>query len=590
MMSKEISKAVSGYESYIENKGIDASVANAYYTAVFWAKDKDNDMESALEISPRAKEVLNLYVKNQYSSRNVDGDLWTLEKLCFQNKAEHEILNKHYEILKLEAPYKLESFALYMEKKRPPEERFYQPRINPQRQVMQGIQDLADDKIDELFVNEPSRVGKTQSVKIGYLWYGSRNPELSNLYTAYSDKITSGFYDGLIELMTDPTYTYAEIFPQNVEKKLITDGKDLTIDLIRKRTYPTFTARSIYGTLNGACDCSGLAVADDLFSGIDEALSIDRQTTVWGKFDNNFMKRLKRKAKLINMGTRWAPLDVQGRRRNLLEDKPEYKKRRWFPIIIPALNEKDESNFDYPYDLGYSTEDYHMMRASFEENDDMASWDAQCQQDPTERHGLLFPPESVLTFDPTKDLPDREPDRIFAAVDEAFGGGDYAAMPVCYQYDENFYIIDVVFDNGDKKVTRPLIVNTCMRYQVRTIRFEETKTTADYREWCEEEWKKKGFSTNSFGKAAPNNVAKKDRIFNKAPEIKEMYFLKSEFRTKEYNAFMKNMRDFKMEGRVKHDDAPDAMSQLCEMKFGQVSNCVEAVQNPFRAGGYRHGY
>lgn len=561
-LSKELQKAIQEYEQFYNRHGLSLDIVNAFFTAVFWANEKDNDIETALKIAPRAKELMNQYVIN-----GAGGDIWELEKFCFANKTGHEMVDKWYEILKLEAPYLLESFAFYMEKNRPPEERFYQPRINPQRRVIQGIQDLADDKLDEIFVNEPSRVGKTQTVKIGFLWYGSRNPELSNLYTAYSDKITSGFYDGLIELMTDPTYTYAEIFPKNVEKKLITDGKDLTIDLIRKKTYPTFTSRSIYGTLNGACDCSGLAVADDLFSGIDEAISVDRQTTVWGKFDNNFMKRLKRKAKLINMGTRWAPLDVQGRRRNLLEEKPEYKNRRWIGIIIPALNEKDESNFDYPYDLGYSTEDYHMMRASFEENDDMPSWDAQCQQDPTERHGLLFPPESVLIFDPAKDLPDREPDRIFAAVDEAFGGGDYVAMPICYQYENKFYIIDAVFNNGDKKVTRPLVANMCMKYAVRTIRFEETKTTADYREWCEEEWKKSGFRINSSGKAAPNNVAKKDRIFNKAPEIKEMYFLKSEFRSQEYNAFMKNMREFKMEGKVKHDDAPDSMSQLCDMKF-----------------------
>lgn len=580
MHTLEDEKAVQEYENYIARKGVDRAIIDAYSEAsqIILCGRKDRDF--GLKTSARAKGLIEQYVLS-----STGGTIWDLERYQQDNNTDpYEIMNKYYELLKCEAEYWFESFMLYMEKNRPYKERFYQPRINPLRQVADGIQKLVDDKLDELFVNCPSRVGKTQIVKMGYLWYGSKNPEMSNLYTAYSDKITSGFYDGLIELMTDPTYTYAELFPKNVEKKLITDGKDLTIDLIRKKTYPTFTMRSIYGTLNGACDCSGLAVADDLFSGIEEALSIDRQVTVWGKFDNNFMKRLKRKAKLINMGTRWAPKDVQGRRKELLETNDKYKNRRWNAVIIPALNEKDESNFDYPYDLGYSTEDYHMIRASFEENDDMASWDAQDMQDPTERYGMVFPPESMLTFIPEKDLPDREPDRIFAAVDEAFGGGDYVAMPICYQYNDFFYIIDVVFDNGDKKVTRPLIVDACMKYKVRTIKFEETKTTAEYREWCEKQWKEKGFTINSFGKAAPNNVAKKDRIFNKAPEIKEMYFLHPSLRSKEYNAFMRNMREFKMEGKVTHDDAPDSMSQLCEMKFGISSNKVEAVANPFRKG------
>lgn len=486
-----------------------------------------------------------------------------------------------------EAPYKFESFMLYMEKNRPPEERFYQPRMNPLRLVAQGIQDLADDKLDELFINMPSRVGKTQIVKFGYLWFGSRNSELSNLYTAYSDKITNAFYTGLIELITDPTYTYKEIFPDNLTNGGIcaTNAKDETIDLVRKKTYPSFTCRSIYGTLNGACDCNGLAVADDLFSGIAEAISIDRQETVWGVFDNNFKKRLKKKAKLINMGTRWAVKDVQGRRLDLLMNRPEYKNRRWRAIVIPALNEKDESNFDYPYNLGYSTEDYRMDRASFEENDDMASWYAQAQQEPIERQGTLFKQDNLNYFKP-EDLPEGEPDRVYSAVDIAFGGGDYVSAPICYQYGDTGFIVDVVFNAGDKYITRPLIVEKALKHRINAIQFEETKTTADYRQWCEEEWKKVDFKINSYGKAAPNNTSKNARIFDKAPEIREYYFLDYPYQDKEYKDFMKNILAFKIEGKVKHDDAPDSMAQLCDAKIGKRSgSSVYAVRNPFRRYG-----
>ena len=491
----------------------------------------------------------------------------------------------YWQTMLFEAPYLFESFMLYMEKNRPKEEKFYEPRINPLRRVAQGIQDLADDKLDELFINCPSRVGKTQIVKFAFLWFGSRNPERSNLYTAYSDKITSGFYDGLMELMTDPTYTYSEIFPKNVEKKPITDGKDLTIDLIRKRTYPTFTSRSIYGTLNGACDCSGLAVADDLFSGIDEALSTDRQTTVWGKFDNNFMKRLKRKAKLINMGTRWAVGDVQGRRRELLENNDEYKNRRWRPIIIPALNENDESNFDYPYDLGYSTEDYLMMRASFEENDDMASWYAQDQQDPIERLGALFTTENMNFFNPEKDLPEGVPDRIFAAVDPAYGGGDFVAMPICYQYASGHYIVDAVYNDGDKEVTVPEVAKRIAfhldKWKPKTaeVHFEETKSTSGYRELCEKEWKKLHVPVNTTHDPAPNNIAKADRIKNHAPDIRRLWFIDSRHRTKEYNKYFQEILKFKTEGKVKHDDGTDATAQLCDMIYGMPKRKAIIMKN-----------
>lgn len=569
-MSKEIINGVNQIEALIKRHGIREEYINAYATAVEASIVGEKEIEYGLKISKRVKGLMNQYVRAV-----TGGDIWELEKKSFEHKVPIKEVDKYYELLKWEAPYLLESFAFYMEKNRPLEERFYQPRINPQRQVIQGIQDLADDKLDEIFVNEPSRIGKTQTVKIGFLWYGSRNPELSNLYTAYSDKITSGFYDGLIELMTDPTYTYAEIFPKNVEKKLITDGKDLTIDLIRKKTYPTFTSRSIYGTLNGACDCNGLAVADDLFSGIEEAISTDRQTTVWGKFDNNFMKRLKRKAKLINMGTRWALGDVQGRRRNLLEHNEKYKNRKWLAIVIPALNDNEESNFDYPYDLGYSTEDYLMIRASFEENDDMESWFAQDQQEPIERFGALFNVDNMKFFNPEKDLPDGVPDKIFAAVDPAYGGGDYVAMPICYEYAKEYYIVDAVFNDGDKEITIPEVTSRIAQHlekwfpKTAEVHFEETKTTTEFRTKCEEKWKEMSVPVNPTKDPAPNDSSKLDRIKNHAPDIRRLHFVDMNHRTKEYSKFINNLLSFKTEKKVKHDDAPDSLAQLCDMIYGR---------------------
>lgn len=484
--------------------------------------------------------------------------------------AEEKLNELYWNVLLWEAQHLFESFLLYMEKNRPAEEKFYEPRVNPLKQVVDAIQDLADDLLDELFINMPSRVGKTQLVKFAYVWWGSRNTELSNLYTAYSDKITNAFYTGCIELMTDPTYTYAEIFPNN--KIVKTNGDYEIIDLNRVKTYPTFTCRSIYGTLNGSCDCNGLGIADDLFSGIEEAVSVDRQVTVWGKFDNNFMKRLKKKAKLINMGTRWALGDCQGRRRSLLENNSEFKNRRYRVVSIPALDENDESNFDYPYDVGYSTEDYRMMRASFEENDDMASWYAQDMQDPIERQGALFTSDTMKFFNPECDMPEREPDRIFMAVDEAFGGGDFVSGPICYQFDDTYYVPDVVFDNGDKKVTQPLLVDAIIKHKIQAVQFEETKTTMDYREKVEEMLKEKGYRTNSYGRAAPGNLGKRTRIFDKAPEIREMYFVDADHRTKQYQKFISNLYTFKMEGKVKHDDGADSMAQLCTMKLGDVAS------------------
>ena len=594
MVSKELENAIQSYENYIERKGIDDELINAYVTAAGKALVVEKDVEYGLKVSKRAKSLI-----NQFTTINSIGDIWVVER--YQQDMEltpYTIVDQYYNLLKYEAKHQFESFMLYMERKRNYKERFYQPRINPLKEVAQLIQDLYDDKLDEGMVFCPGRIGKTQIVKMGNLWFGSNRPERSNLYSAYSDKITGGFYDGTYELITDPTYTYSELYPENVAKKIITDGKDLTIDLIRKKTYPTFTMRSIYGTLNGACDCDGLGIYDDLFSGIDEALSEDRQNTVWGKFDNNYVPRIKPgKAKLLGIGTRWAPRDVQGRRLDLLQNDPEYADIRHREIIIPALNENGESNFDYPYKLGYTTLDYKRRLASFENNDDMASWLAQYQQEPIERKGQMFNVDTMNFFYPAE-IEGIRPDKIFAANDPAYGGGDFVSMPICYEINGNHYVVDVVYNDGEKDVTIPEVAGRMEthldKFENKTaeVHFEETKTTSAYRTECEKIWEKDGYPINTTHDPADNKTAKMDRIKNHAPDIRKLYFVNMKHQTKEYRKYFQNIISCTYDGKMKHDDGIDSTAQLCDMIYGNRRRFakVEAVQNPYRGGYSGNGY
>ena len=562
----EDEKAIRDYENYIARKGIDQDVVNAYVEAAQIILSGRKDKEYGLKVSARAKQLIESYVM-----QTAGGTIWDLDYYQFKNETDpFEIRDKYFEIYLIEAHYLLESFMIYMEKNRPPWERFYLPRRNPLNQVAQLIQDLYDDK---RMVFCPGRIGKTQIVKMGNLWFGSNRPERSNLYSAYSDKITGGYYDGIKEMITDPTYTYHEIYPENTINGL-TDGKDLTIDINRKKTYPTFTMRSIYGTLNGACDCDGLGVYDDLFSGIDEALSEDRQNTVWGKFDNNYMPRIKPgKAKLIGIGTRWAPKDVQGRRLELLLNDPEYKDIRHREIIIPALNENGESNFDYPYKLGYTTLDYRRRMVSFENNDDMASWFAQYQQEPIERKGQMFNVDNMNFFNPAE-IEGIKPDRIFAANDPAYGGGDFVSMPICYEINGNHYVVDAVYNDGDKDITVPEVTSRMEDHidkfprKTAEVHFEETKTTAEYRKLCEKVWENDGYPINTSHDPADNKVAKMDRIKNHAPDIRKLYFVDMKFQTKEYRKYFQNILSCTYEGKMKHDDGVDSTAQLCDMIYG----------------------
>lgn len=462
------------------------------------------------------------------------------------------------------APKDFDSYLIYLEWNRKPEERFYLPRRKCILPFVRDLQDLVDDKLDELFLSCPPRVGKTSLLMFFVTWIIGRDSERSNLYSAYSDTITSAFYSGVLEVLNDPTtYLWHDIFPKS--KIVATNSKNETINIDRNKRYASLTCRSLYGTLNGSCDADGMLISDDLLSGIEEALNKDRMITAWGKVDNNLLSRAKESAKILWCGTRWSMTDPIGLRIDTVMNNEKFKNRRVKIINIPALNENDESNFDYMYGVGFSTEVYHQRRASFERNNDMASWLAQYMGEPIERDGAVFSPDDFRYYNGV--LPDGDPDRVFTAVDPAWGGGDFVAAPIICKYGNDLYVTDVVYDNSDKRVTQRLVADKVVEHNVAAVQVEATKTTEEYANGIEAILSEYGRKINLTTKTATQTKGgKQQRIFDKAPDIRErMIFLENGKRSKAYQLFMQNVFSFKMVGKNKNDDAPDSLCMAIEM-------------------------
>lgn len=487
-------------------------------------------------------------------------------------------LNK--KILCYEAPVLFDSFMLYIESDRPMGEQFWLPRRKKLKMICEALQEMEDGGLKELFLTLPPRIGKTTIVLFFLLWVMGKHTENSNLYVSYSDPVASVMFDGLIEVLGDQvTYKFYDVFP--AAKIANTNAKESKLNLERKKRYASFTARSLYGSLNGMCDCNGYLVADDLLSGIEEAVSKERLSTAWVSVNNNMIPRAKESAKIIWIGTRWSISDPIGVRLDMLENDPAYKDRKWKIITLPALDEKDESNFMYDFGVGFSTQYYRERRASFEKTGDLASWLAQYQGQPIEREGAVFSPDDLRYYNGV--LPEVEPDRVFMCVDPAWGGGDYVSAPVVYQYGEDLFVQDVVFNNGDKMVTQPIVIDKIKSYNVRAVRIEGTKMTSGYSEDISKRLKDEHIRIN-LQSVNPTFTGrgKRQRIFDRSPEIRERcVFLEPGKRSKEYTAFMTNLFSFTITGKeAKHDDAPDSLAMVCEMAE-RATNKVEIFNRPY---------
>lgn len=467
-------------------------------------------------------------------------------------------ISKFFEINKktylLMAKDDFDSYCVYLEWNREKTRRFYVPRRRVLRPLVQDLQDLNDGKLDFLGVSLPPRVGKSTLCIFFMTWIMGKRPEVANVMSGHSDKLTDGFYREVMNILSDKsTYLWGDVFP-DVE---IVDNsaKNETVDLARKKRFPTFTARSIGGTLTGAVEVGtgGCLYVDDLVEDLEESLNPVRLQAKYDAYLNQLKDRKKDGAFELMVGTRWNVADPLGRIEEQYSGNPRYRFR-----VIPALNENGESNFDYQYGLGFTTEYYKDMKASIDD----ATWSAKYQGKPYVREGLLFPAEALRYYNGV--LPESDFYKV-AVCDVAWGGGDSLAMPFAYVTgDGDVYIHDVIFSKGSKDVTQPMIVNRTKEHTPHKERFEANNGGGEFAADLDRQLSSVGVRTNITTQRAPNNQSKVGRIIQYSPEIKRFYFVDKEHRTPEYDEFMREVCTFSQTGKNPHDDAPDSLAMLAD--------------------------
>lgn len=501
------------------------------------------------------------------------------QKRITEFRSEPEKAYKFYEIyeraLKYAADRLFEAFLIYNELDRPVNERFYQPRMKRLKPIVEALQEAADGKLDELFLSMPPRTGKSTLVQIFLVWFAKTHPEKANLYCSYAQGVVDTFYDGCLEFLTDPTYRLGGMFPGN---DLVYQNKQsATIDLKRHKKYKSITCKSLYGQLNGLCDANGVLIGDDLLSGIEEALNPDTLVKANTRVNNNLLSRAKEGCVKIWIGTRWHPSDPIGTRINMIETQAEFADLRYKVVNVPALDEKDESNFDYDYGVGFSTEYYRKLRAQFEAGDDIASFSAQYMGEPYFREGLLYPEEVLRRY---FELPQGEPDAIVGICDTKDCGSDYAFLPVAYIYGRDVYIEDCVCDNSLPEVTDARCADILVRQKVQACRFESNSAGGRIADKVNEAVKSRGHNCHITKKYTTAN--KLTKIIQYSSYVKEHFLFRDRsvcVGMNDYNKMLKFMTHFTIDGKNKNDDVPDGLAMLAEYVENNIFSQAR-VENP----------
>ena len=575
-MSKELIEAIQGYENYIAANGITDEVINAYVMAVEIAFEKEKDIKYGLQISGRTKELIENFVLFA-----TGGTIWDLDSYCNKNKVSYGILEQYYSVLKFEALYLLDSYLLYLEKNRDEEERFYLPKRKQLNKhgLIQALQDLEDDALDILSISMPPGTQKTTLEKFFASWIIGRHPKDYSLFFSHSGDITRMFYDGVLDITTSKEYTWSEIFPD--VKLRDTNAKAEKMDFGKYKPFYSLQCTSVGSKNSGKVRCNRYLYCDDLIGGIEEALNKSRLDNLWRIYSVDARQRkLNEQVKEIHIATRWSVHDVIGR----LQRAYEGNNRARF-ISVPDIDPvTGESNFNYKYN-GMSVEFFKDQEAIM----DPISYKCLYKNEPIEREGLLYHDEDLRRF---VSLPNREPDAILGICDVKNKGTDFMFLPCMFQYGTDYYLTDCICDDTTDYGVQyerlsDLIVNTNMQQCEFESNSGGDRVSFEVNKLVEQ----KGGRCNITDK--PTETNKETRIIVNADWIKKhvLFRAKDNYTPKEdYGIMMSWLVTYSVVGKNIHDDVPDGLANFAlYVTKGPVGAVAQAINNPFRTGGYFHG-
>lgn len=575
MASEYLKQKIQEYEQYIAyTKKVDMNIVTAYCELAKLIY-KQGKLSDALEISSRAKELIEKYSLETYKKNT-----WELEKESFQIDKPFELINMLYEILLLEAQNKIVDSAFrYLERKREPSERFYMPRRKQFLKIgiVDALQGMIDDKYDILCISLIPGAGKTTIEKYFNAMVIGWFPKDFTLFYSHSGDITRMYYDGMYDIVTnEDEYAWREIFPNL--RVTSTNAKLEQFNVGKYKPFPSVQCTSVGSKNAGKVRASKFLFVDDMIGGIEEALNATILEKLWSKYSVDARQRkiqdtTGKNCKEIHIATRWSVQDVIGRIQALYAGNSRVK-----VISVPDIDPvTGESNFEYEFS-GFTKEFFEDQQLLMDD----ISYRCLYKQDPIEREGLVFPDEKIRRY---LNLPHGEPEIITGQCDTKGKGTDYFVLPILQKYGDDYYCVDCVCDNTtDYELQYQNAANIIVRNSVQECEFERNAGGDRVAMEVNRRVEQAGWICNITD--TPTETNKEARIFQCSSWILQHVIFKdsSLYKPNEpYGVMMSLLTRYSASGKKQLDDVPDVFSNFA-VRMTKANRLAKAspTLNPFR--------
>ncbi|MGV8136476.1 MAG: phage terminase large subunit [Mangrovibacterium sp.] len=396
--------------------------------------------------------------------------------------------------------------------------------------------------IRRVAVSMPPRAGKSYITSLFIAWMLGHFPEESVMRNSCSSTLYNKLSYDTRDIIR--SRRYQEIFP---DVKLKRDKQNVNGWNLEKSKQVGYFGAGVGGTVIGF-GASMLAVTDDLYKSLEDALSDNNNEKVWSWKQGTHDSRIEGNCCHIDIGTRWSEKDVLGR----MEEMGKYDEI----IRIPALDANDES---FCEDV-HTTDYYRELRSETEES----IWEAEYMQNPIEAKGLLFPKSELKHF---KRAELKEVAGVIGATDVADDGADYFSSPFASVSGDKLFITDVLFTKDNVDVTMPRLAQMIIDTGCDMKRIESNNGGRIFAKGVRDILTSVRYTKCEI-QARPTSTNKETRILMKSGWIKKhcVFLDESEYaKGSDYWWFIKWLTSYMKEGDNEHDDAPDSLTILAQL-------------------------
>ncbi len=414
-----------------------------------------------------------------------------------------------------------------------------------------------------LIVNLPPRHGKSRTAQNLVKWaFGKNHKEkiMTGSYNAtLSKSFAKGVRDSIKEIKADDNITvFSDVF-YGVEIK---EGDGAAHMWSLKDGYNSYLATSPDGSSTGFG--ASLLIIDDIIKNAEEAHNENVKEAHWSWFTNTMLSRLEEGGKIIIIMTRWASDDLAGRAIEHFADDPKFK-----PKVIMMKAVQDDGTM--LCDDVLSKDSYlSKVRAMGE---DIAS--ANYQQEPIDVKGRLY-----TYFSTYKDIPrDDKGYPLFSAVkayvDSADTGEDWLCAIVYGVYNDNAYILDILFTDAPMEVTERKTAELLHRNGVNVSDIESNNGGRGFARNVKRILKDEYPGNRTKIVTFHQSKNKEARILSNSTQVMDHVLYPENFKEL-WPEYYSAMYKYQRKGKNAHDDAPDATTGVVERLNAPVIKSINS--------------